>query len=80
MITGIPKNERWFLWALLAWILLALGPGLQLASKPVFIGYFPLLYVYSVVMFFIGLWLCYMAGYKLKFTVMPDDLENENEE
>lgn len=80
MISGIPKNERWFLWALFAWIFMCLGPGLQLASKPVFIGPFPLLYVYCVVFFIVGLWLCYMVGYKLSFTQMPEDIEIASEE
>jgi hypothetical protein len=80
MLTGVPKNERWFLWVFLAWVFFALGPGLQLASKPVFVGHFPLLYVYCIVMFIISLILCYILGYKLKMTDIPEDFLEAEEE
>jgi len=79
MLTGIPKNERWFIWAFFAWIFFALGPGLQLASKPIWIGHLPLLYVYCIVMFLISLILCYVLGYKLKLANIQDTFEEEEE-
>jgi hypothetical protein len=79
MFTGVPQKERWWFWVFFAWIFFSLGPGLLLASKPVFIGYFPLLYVYCFVFWIISMVLCYIVGYKMKFTEMPEDIKPDNE-
>lgn len=80
MLTGVPKNERWWLWAFFLWIFFALGPGLLLASKPIFIGYFPLLYVWSFAFWMLSLVLLYILGYRLTFTDVPDNLKAEDED
>lgn len=74
MITGVPKNERWWLWALALWIVLALGPGLEIANKPLYIGYFPLLYVWSVAMWIVSILLAAVLAYKMKFHEVPLDI------
>ena len=78
-MTGVPKNERWWFWAFFLWIFFALGPGLLLASKPVFIGYFPLLFVWSLGLFVVSLVLTYILGYKLSFTELPEDAGAEKD-
>lgn len=79
MLTGVPRKERWWLWAFFIWIFLSLGPGLLMASKPVFIGYFPLLYVWSLAFFAVSLVLTYILGYKLTFTNVPEDVGDEDD-
>ncbi|MFZ5946105.1 MAG: hypothetical protein ACOYVD_18615 [Bacillota bacterium] len=79
MITGVPKNERWWLWTFFIWIFFSLGPGLLLANKAAFIGYFPVLYVWSMAFWIISLVLTYYLGYKLSFTDIPENIEEGNE-
>ena len=75
VLTGIPKQERWWLWAFFAWIFFSLGPGLMIANIPAFIGYFPVLFVWSLVFFGLSIILCYILAYKLSFTDVPEDFE-----
>lgn len=79
MITGVPRKERWWFWAFLAWIILSLGPGLIIASKPTFIGYFPFLYVWSFGFWIISLVLCYILGYKLSLTDVPEKFDADKD-
>ncbi len=74
MITGVPKHERWWLWALALWIVLALGPGLELANTPSYIGYYPVLYVWCVAMWILSILLAAILAYKMKFHEVPDDI------
>ena len=74
MITGVPKKERWWLWALAIWIIFALGPGLEIANKHEFIGYFPVLYVWSVLMWLVSIVLAFFLAYKLKFHEVSTDI------
>jgi hypothetical protein len=76
MITGVPKNERWWLWAALLWIILSLGPGLELVNKPIFIGYFPLLYLWSFAFYIISLILICILCYRIKFHTVPEDIKS----
>ncbi|MBZ4653953.1 MAG: hypothetical protein JG781_1292 [Peptococcaceae bacterium] len=80
MLSGVPKSERWWLWAFFLWIFFSLGPGLLLANKPAFIGYFPVLYVWSLAFWVISLILTYFLGYKLTFTNISDDIEEGKED
>ncbi|MDR1798077.1 MAG: hypothetical protein LBR44_11725 [Clostridiales Family XIII bacterium] len=66
-MSGIPKKEKWILWVLLIWILMAGGPGLVLFSKPEFIGYFPELYIYCIVMWIIAIVIHLFFVFKIKF-------------
>jgi hypothetical protein len=74
MLTGVPKNERWWLWAALLWIILSLGPGLELANKPVFIGLFPMLYVWSFTFYIISLILITILCYRMTFHKVPENI------
>jgi hypothetical protein len=74
MFTGIPKKERWWLWAALLWIILSLGPGLELANKPVFIGLFPLLFVWSFCFYIISLVLIAILCYRISFHTVPENI------
>lgn len=80
MITGVTRKDRWWLWAFLAWIILSLGPGLLLANKPTFIGYFPLLFVWSVVFWIISLILVYVLGYKLPMTEVAEKFDESKQD
>jgi hypothetical protein len=74
MITGVPKKERWWLWAALIWVILSLGPGLELANYPIFIGYFPLLYIWSVLFYIVSLILIAILCYRMKFHTVPENI------
>lgn len=80
MLSGVPKKEYWWLWLFFAWLFFSMGPGVMLASKPVFIGYFPLLFVWSLVFFVISLLLTFLLAYKVTFKDVPETFENEDEE
>ncbi len=80
MLTGVPQKERWWLWAMLLWVILSLGPGLMLASFPVFIGPFPLLYVWSLAMYGFSLVLIYLLVYKISFHNVSEDIISEEDE
>jgi hypothetical protein len=80
MFSGLPKNERWWFWCALVWIFFSLGPGLLVASKPVYIGYFPLLYVWSFAFWIISLVLIYILAFKLDVAQVPEDIQPEESE
>jgi hypothetical protein len=67
-VSGVPQNERWFFWAVLVFILLSIGPGIQLASVPEFIGYVPILFIQEQIGWIASMILCYIASYKLRCT------------
>jgi hypothetical protein len=71
-VSGVPQNERWFFGAVLIFILLSIGPGIQLASVPEFIGYFPVLFLQEQLGWVASMVLCYIACYKLKCTQTVD--------
>ena len=74
VITGVPRKEYWWIWVFFIWVLLAAGPVLNLMSKPVWIGYFPLLYVWSLAMYAFSLVLILIECYKLTFHIVPEHI------
>lgn len=78
-LSGVQKKERWFIWALIVWILLAAGPRLLLASKPTFFGYFPALYVWSVVFWVVAIVLNIILSFKIDFVNVPETFEEEDQ-
>jgi hypothetical protein len=74
MFSGIPVKERWWLWVALLWVILSLGPGLELANKPVFIGLFPLLYIWSFSFYIISLILIVILCYRMSFHTVSEKI------
>ena len=79
-ITGVPKNQRWWLVAFVTWVFFALGPGLSLGSQPFYIGYFPFLYVWSFVFWMISICLAAALAYKVNFHEVSEDIKPIHEE
>lgn len=75
MLTGVPKNERWAIWMVFIWVFFSLGPGLLIANVPAFIGYFPVLFVWSLAFFVISVIITYILAYKISFLNVPEDFE-----
>ncbi|MDR3175737.1 MAG: hypothetical protein LBU06_04315 [Desulfovibrio sp.] len=80
MITGVPKKERWWLWAFAVWIFFSLGPGLEVGSQPVFFGYFPALYVWSFVFWLLAIGLACCLAYCVHFHDVPTDIKSIQDE
>lgn len=80
MLTGVPQHERWWLWALGVWIFFSLGPGLEIGSQATYIGYFPMLYVWSVLMWGCSIVLAYFLAFKLTFHEVPTDIISIHDE
>jgi len=76
MLTGVKKGEKWVFWFLLVFMLLWVGPGLELFNKPIMVGAFPLLHVFSFGGWIILIILNYIIGYKLE-TFSVSDIEEE---
>jgi hypothetical protein len=76
MISGVPKKERWWLWALAAWIICSLGPGLEIGNRAAYIGYFPVLYVWSFAFWLLSIVLAYCLAYKVHFHDVPTDIKS----
>lgn len=79
-ITGVPKNQRWWLYALGVWIFFSLGPGLTLGSQPCYIGYFPFLYVWSFAFWMLAILLAIALVYMVDFHEPPTDIKPIHEE
>lgn len=75
-MTGIPGSEKWWFWAFIVFLLWAIGPGIELMARPIFIGPFPLIYWHELASWIVSIWLCWVAGYKLKCTQV-DEIEEE---
>jgi len=80
IITGVPQKEVWWLWALAVWIFFSLGPGLEFGSVPAYIGYFPVLYVWSVAFWLLSIVLALFLAFKVNFHEVPTDIEPITEE
>jgi hypothetical protein len=74
LISGVPKNQRWWLWAFALWIFFSLGPGLALGSQAFYIGYFPFLYVWSFIFWIFAVILAWILAYKLDFHEVSTDI------
>jgi fatty acid desaturase len=74
MFSGIPAKERWWLWAALLWVILSLGPGLELVNKPVFVGLFPLLFVWSFAFYIVSLILLTILCYRMTFHTVSENI------
>ncbi|MDR2603881.1 MAG: hypothetical protein LBC55_00810 [Desulfovibrio sp.] len=74
MISGVPKNERWWLRALAVWIICALGPGLEIGNRASYIGYFPFLYVWNFAFWVLAIVLAYFLAFKVHFHDVPTDI------
>lgn len=81
--SGISKKEAKIGWFFLVWLLWAIGPGLILSDKPIWIGPFPLLYWHAIIAWITSIVFAYLLGYKCKFANMDAlelTLEQENNE
>ena len=75
-MSGVPANEKWWFWAFIVFLLWSIGPGIEIFSRPVFIGPFPMIYWHEVASWLVITWLCWVAAYKLKCTQV-DGIEEE---
>jgi len=71
-MSGVPANEKWWFWGFIVFLLWSVGPGIEIFARPVFIGPLPMLYWHELASWIVSIWLCYMAGYKLKCTQVTD--------
>lgn len=79
-LTGVPKTQRWWLWAFAAWIFFSLGPGLSLGSQNFYIGYFPFLYVWSFIFWICSIILAWALAYKVNFHEVSTDIKAVHDE
>lgn len=67
-------DKIWFV-AFVIWVIMWLGPGLLLVNRDVFVFGMPLLWVWAILGWGVGLILLRIAGYKLKSTNVEWDEE-----
>lgn len=72
-ITAVSRSDVLLLLAFLVYYLLAVGPGLTLFNRHAYAGAYPVLFLWILLWWPVGLAIAYLFGYRARFTYLDDE-------